>query len=58
MTIRKLGAEFILGIMILPFVVWTVSSIYSIEAKADRVTAIESKVDYIYQYLVEKNGSK
>lgn len=55
---KKIGAEIILGAMILPFVIWVVSSIYSVEAKADRVTAIESKVDYIYQYLIEKNGSK
>lgn len=51
---KKIGAEFILGAMMLPFVVWTVSSIYSVQAKADRVIAVEEKVDYIYKYLLEK----
>lgn len=27
----------------------------SVSAKADRVIAIESKVDYIYSYLLEQN---
>lgn len=30
--------------------------IYSIQAKADRVIAIESKVDFIYTFLIEHNG--
>lgn len=50
---KKLGAELILGAMVLPFVVWTVTSIYSMQAKADRVIVIEEKVDYIYKYLIE-----
>lgn len=52
---KKIGAEAILAIMVLPFVVWVVTSIYSVQAKADRVIAVEEKVDYIYKYLIEKN---
>lgn len=54
---RKLGAEVILGVMLIPFLVWVTSSLYSVQAKADRVIAIEEKVDYIYKYLLE-NGVK
>lgn len=53
---KKIGAELILTAMLLPFGIWIVTSIYSVEAKADRVAAIESKVDYIYKYLLEKNN--
>ena len=53
---KKLGAELILigiggGIT---FFTWIVFSIFSIHAKADRVIAVEEKVDYIYKYLIEK----
>lgn len=56
-VMRKLGAEVILGVMLIPFLVWVTSSLYSVQAKADRVIAIEEKVDYIYKYLLE-NGVK
>jgi hypothetical protein len=51
----KKGAEFILfGIgLTATFFVWVVVSIYSVQAKADRVIAVEEKVDYIYKYLIE-----
>jgi hypothetical protein len=54
---KKIGAELILvGITAgISFFVWIVVSIYSVQAKADRVTAIEAKVDYIYHYIIEKN---
>jgi hypothetical protein len=53
---KKLGAEFILaGISLgIGFFVWVTVSIYSVQAKADRVIAVEEKVDYIYKYLIEK----
>jgi hypothetical protein len=54
---KKIGAELILGVMIVPFIVWIISSIYSVQAKADRVVAIEEKIDYIYKFLIEKGES-
>lgn len=54
---KKIASELILiGIgFVATFWVWVVISIYSIQAKADRVIAIEEKVDFIYKYLIEKN---
>lgn len=54
---KKIASELILiGIgFIATFWVWIVISIYSIQAKADRVVAVEEKIDYIYKYLIEKN---
>lgn len=54
---KKLGSELILtGIALgITFWVWVTVSIYSVQAKADRVIAVEEKVDYIYKYLIEKN---
>lgn len=52
----KLGAEFILSVMVLPFFIWIVVSIFSLQAKADRVLGIEEKVDYIYRFLIEKKN--
>lgn len=56
-SFKKIGAELILtGITLgIGFFVWVTVSIYSVQAKADRVIAVESKVDYIYEYLIEKN---
>lgn len=54
---KKIGAELILigtGLTI-SFFVWIVVTMYSVQAKADRVIAVEEKVDYIYKYLIEKN---
>jgi hypothetical protein len=51
---KRLGAEFILGVMVFPWLVWATLSIFSNSAKADRVIAVEEKVDYIYKYLIEK----
>lgn len=54
--IKKIGAEIILmaiGAVGL-FFIWVTVSIYSVQAKADRVIAVEEKVDYIYKYLIEK----
>lgn len=52
---KKLGAEFILaGITSVgAFFIWVTMSIYSIQAKADRVIAVEEKLDYIYKYTLE-----
>lgn len=57
---KKLGAEVILSVICLPFAVWIVTSIYSLQARADKqevrietAISIESKVDYIYKYLLE-----
>lgn len=50
----KLGAEFILSVIIMPLVIWIVVSIFSLQAKADRILNIEEKVDYIYRFLLEK----
>lgn len=62
---KKLGAEAILTIMVLPFVIWVVTSIYSLKSEAQvttekvsRTLAIEAKVDYIYQYLIENKKGK
>lgn len=56
-SFKRIGAEFIiLGIGAgISFFAWVVMSIYSVQAKADRVIAVEEKVDYIYKYLIEKN---
>lgn len=61
MTGKKIGAEIILSAIIAPFVIWIVSSIYTLQARADKVDveikrtlSIEEKVDYIYRYLIEK----
>lgn len=61
MTGKKIGAEIILSAIIAPFIVWIVSSIYTLQARADKVDveikrtlSIEEKVDYIYRYLIEK----
>jgi len=53
---KKIASEFILlGIgFVATFWIWVVVSIYSVQAKADRVIAVEEKVDYIYKYLIEK----
>ncbi len=53
---KKIGAELILASIGfgIGFFVWIVVSIYSVQAKADRVIAVEEKVDYIYKYLIEK----
>lgn len=53
---KKIGAEIILSVIVAPFIVWTVTSIYSVQAKADRVIAVEEKIDYIYKFLIEKHG--
>jgi uncharacterized membrane protein len=55
-SFKKIGAEVILfGIGAgITFFTWVVMSIFSVQAKADRVIAVEEKVDYIYQYLIEK----
>ena len=52
---KKIGAEAILvGITLgISFWVWVTASIYSISAKADRVIAVEEKLDYIYKYVLE-----
>ena len=62
---KKLGAEAILTVMVLPFVGWIITSIYTLKAdaqenkvKIERAISIEAKVDYIYQYLIEKNKGK
>lgn len=64
---RKVGAEIILlGIATtISFFVWVVTSIYSVSAKANlaeekaqRVIAVEEKVDYIYKYLIEHSKEK
>jgi hypothetical protein len=54
---KKIGSEIILICIgfIATFLVWVVVSIYSVQAKADRVVAVEEKIDYIYKYLIEKN---
>jgi len=54
---KKIGAELILISITLgtSFFIWVVVSIYSVQAKANRVIAVEEKVDYIYKYLIEKN---
>lgn len=39
---------------IVAFTVWVIASIYSVQAKADRVIAIEEKVDFIYKFLINK----
>lgn len=54
---KKIGAELILaGITLgITFFVWVITSIYSVQAKADRVIAVEEKVDYIYKYLIQKD---
>lgn len=39
--------------MVLGFFVWVTVSIYSTQAKADRVIAVEEKLDYIYKYVLE-----
>jgi hypothetical protein len=52
---KKIGAEFILGGIMLPWVAWATINIFSNSAKADRVIAVEEKVDYIYKYLIEKD---
>jgi hypothetical protein len=54
---KRIGAEFILGAMLLPWIAWATMSIYSATAKADRVIALEEKIDYIYKYLIEKGKS-
>jgi hypothetical protein len=51
----KFGGEIILGSIILPWAAWATVSIFSNNAKADRVIAVEEKVDYIYKYLIEKD---
>jgi len=55
---KKIGAEMILTVIIAPFVIWTVSSIYAVQAKVDRVVTIEEKIDYIYKFLIEKGDHK
>ena len=54
---KKIGAELILaGITLgITFFVWVITSIHSVQAKADRVIAVEEKVDYIYKYLIQKD---
>ena len=51
---KKIGAEAILLGMLMPWIAWASLSITSTTAKADRVIAVEEKVDYIYKYLIEK----
>lgn len=54
--IKKLGNEIVLLTIgsLGAFFIWVTVSIYSAQAKADRVIAVEEKVDYIYKYLIEK----
>lgn len=51
----KIGAEFILSAIVLPLLIWIVVSIFSLQAKTDRVISIEEKVEYIYRFLLEKD---
>lgn len=52
---RKIGAELILLTIGsgLAWSTWATITLYSVQAKADRVVAIEKQVDYIYKYLIE-----
>lgn len=54
--LKRLSSEFVIFILGLgmAFIVWVTASIYSTQAKADRVIAVEEKVDYIYKYIIEK----
>jgi len=58
LSLKRIGAEFILGSMILPWIVWATFTLFTTSAKADRVIAVEEKVDYIYKYLIEKDKHK
>lgn len=51
---KKLGAEAILIGMLIPWIGWASLSLVATSAKADRVIAVEEKVDYIYKYLIER----
>lgn len=53
-SMKKIGAEFILGVMLIPWVAWATVSIVNASTKVERVIAVEEKVDYIYKYLIEK----
>lgn len=62
---KKIGAELIITVIISPFIIWTVSSIYSLEAetkvlneKSLSIISIEQKIDYIYQYLIDHKEKK
>lgn len=52
---KKLGAKLILTAIGsgLAWSTWATMMIKDNEAKADRVISLESKVDYIYKYIIE-----
>lgn len=55
---KKIGAEVILTVIILPFLVWVVTSIYDLQAASGNSEAdikeIKEDVKFIREYLITK----
>ena len=55
---KKIGAEIILGVMIVPFLIWIVSSIYTLQAASGNsesdIREIKEDVKFIREYLINK----
>ena len=52
MKLKTLTAEFILAVMILPFVLWVVSSVYELRASYSDITEVKEDVKIIKKCLI------
>lgn len=55
---KKLGAEMILTVMIIPFVIWVTSSIFDLQASSSNyeqdMREVKEDVKFIREYLINK----
>jgi hypothetical protein len=56
--VKKLGAEMILTVMIIPFVIWVTSSIFDLQASSSNyeqdMREVKEDVKFIREYLINK----
>lgn len=54
---KKIGAEFILAAMVLPFAIWITSSIYDLRADYSDLKALKEKIEEL-KNVQEKTNNK
>lgn len=55
---KKIGAEVILTVILLPFLIWIVTNIFSLQASTgnteENIKEIKEDLRFIREYLIEK----